>query len=218
VRLGRDGNFASVGDLVQARRNDWELAGDQGNTRPPATLTPTRKHTAATLRVIWDRLSDQTQTMIATAEYFANTAPDDADHSGPLLGLAAAFERVLNEGLFDPAAAGTPGAIAPGQTLGSCLRTLDNALRNRTDVEARALARAIDDRPAIDVRRLRALLPEAKAMNRLYRIPAAHADVVSARTWASGREVILDPGRGLLHRLVVALGPRPQADGPGTDQ
>jgi len=35
VELGRDGTVAGVGDLVQARRNAWELRGVAGNTRAP---------------------------------------------------------------------------------------------------------------------------------------------------------------------------------------
>lgn len=35
VPLGRDGTVAGVGDLVQARRNAWDLAGVGGNTRAP---------------------------------------------------------------------------------------------------------------------------------------------------------------------------------------
>jgi hypothetical protein len=35
VPLGRDGTLAGVGDLVQARRNDWELLGHEGNSRAP---------------------------------------------------------------------------------------------------------------------------------------------------------------------------------------
>lgn len=35
VQLGRDGTTAGVGDLVQARRNGWELAGVAGNERAP---------------------------------------------------------------------------------------------------------------------------------------------------------------------------------------
>jgi conjugative relaxase-like TrwC/TraI family protein len=35
VPLGRDGTTAGVGDLVQTRRNAWELAGWEGNRRPP---------------------------------------------------------------------------------------------------------------------------------------------------------------------------------------
>jgi TrwC relaxase/AAA domain len=37
VRLGRDGTYAGVGDVVQARRLAWELAGHAGNTRGPLT-------------------------------------------------------------------------------------------------------------------------------------------------------------------------------------
>ena len=35
VRLGLQGTYAGVGDLVQARRNGWELAGHEGNRRGP---------------------------------------------------------------------------------------------------------------------------------------------------------------------------------------
>lgn len=35
VRLGMDGNTAGVGDVVQARVNDWDLSGYAGNTRAP---------------------------------------------------------------------------------------------------------------------------------------------------------------------------------------
>jgi len=180
---------------------------------PPTSLDPTRKNLTNTLRAVWSRLSPQAQTMIVTADYFANTAPDNADHSGPLLGVAAAFERVLHDALFDAAAAESPGAIPSGQTLGSCLRTLgsclrtlDNALRGRGGVESSALVIAMRRRPQIDPHRLRQLLPDAKAMNRAYRIPAAHAELVSSKTWSDGREVLLHPSTGLLPRLTNALG------------
>jgi hypothetical protein len=174
---------------------------------PPATLVPTRKHTAMTLRAIWDRLSDEAQTMVVTAEYFASTAPDNADHSGPLLGLAAAFERILHDGLFSIAIAAFPGVFKSGQTLGSYLRTLDNALHGRLiSDETRAIARIVSREPSIDAGRLRSLIGDAKTMNRIYRIPAAHAELVSAATWADGRDAIIDPRRGLLPRLVAALG------------
>lgn len=172
---------------------------------PAASLAPTRKQTAATLQSVWARLSDEAQTMIVTAEYFANTAPDDADHSGPLLGLAAAIERLLREAIFDPAAAESPGVLPPGQTLGSCLRTLDLALRNHTDPVARAIRGTLQRRPQIDQQQLRAIVPAAQAMNRNYRIPAAHAELVFATTWAQGREVILHPSNGLLPQLAHAL-------------
>lgn len=173
---------------------------------PPATLAPTRKQTAANLHAIWDALSDQTRTMIVTAEYFANIAPDNADHSGPLLGLAASVERVLREMVFDPAAAASPDAIPSCQTLGSSLRTLDYALRGRPGTEAGAIASYLRSRPGIDHAALRQVLPAARAMNRDFRIPAAHAEVVSSRVWTLGRAAILDIATGILPRLVAAFG------------
>ncbi|MGH3628594.1 MAG: MobF family relaxase [Sciscionella sp.] len=35
IELGRDGTIAGIGDLVQARRNGWELLGHDGNTAAP---------------------------------------------------------------------------------------------------------------------------------------------------------------------------------------
>lgn len=51
-----------------------------------------------------------------------------------------------------------------------------------------------------------ALLPAVRAMNRDYRIPAAHADIVTMSTWVAGRGAILDSSSGILDRLVRAVG------------
>jgi hypothetical protein len=175
------------------------------------TLDPIRRLTAGTLRAVWPRLSEQTRTMIVTAEYFGSAAPEGADHSGPLLGLAASVERLLHEQIFDRAAAMFPAQIRSGQTLGSCLHHLNNALRGAADPEARAVAHAISQQPNIDRQKLRNLLPDARAMNRRYRIPAAHAEVIDSDTWADGRQMILESRQGLLVRLVDALLPDGQA-------
>jgi len=42
VELGRQGTVAGVGDLVQARRNGWELIGYEGNTVAPINRTTYR--------------------------------------------------------------------------------------------------------------------------------------------------------------------------------
>lgn len=179
---------------------------------PSASLAPTRKQTATTLHAIWNRLPEQCKTMIVTAEYFANTAPDNADHSGPLLGLAAAAERLLRDTIFDPASQESRGIIRSGQTLGSCLTLLDNCLRGRTDPESVALRHTLLRRTQINRDQIRSLLPAARAMNRDYRIPAAHAEIVAVTTWVSGRDAILHPSSGVLGRLVRALGlPEPSA-------
>lgn len=169
---------------------------------PATTLTPTRKATATSLRAVWSQLDQQAQTMIVTAEYFGLNAPGNADHSGPLLGLAAAFERVLNEQIFHPAAAKYGAVINLTQTLGGRLHTLDGALRGRNEPEAKAIAEFLKGQPNVDSHNLQAILRDSKNMNRLYRIPAAHSDVVPFETWADGRDIILDPRQGLLVRLM----------------
>ncbi|MGW5286056.1 hypothetical protein [Rhodococcus pyridinivorans] len=204
VSGGKDVQAERMADLRQAVA--VEAMERAAASLPSVTLAPTRKHTAMSLRAIWDRLGDEAKIMVVTAEYFASTAPDEADHSGPLLGLAAAFERVLHEEIFAPAAASNPGAIAPGQTLGSYLRVLDNAIRGRlNDAETRAVAHTLKTNSAVNLSQLRTLISDAKHMNRRYRIPAAHADIVSAVTWAEGRDALIDPRRGLLPRLVSAV-------------
>lgn len=173
---------------------------------PPGTLGPTRKSTAAGLHDVWTLLSEQTQTMLVTAEYFGNQAPDGADHSGPMLGLAAAVERVLHEGLLQRAAAAQPGQINLHQTFGGALHLLGDALQvaHKTPA-ATALAAFLAQHPEIDRGRLRRLLGPAKHMNRTYRIPAAHRDVVEETTWVAGRAVILQPPTDLLRSLASTL-------------
>jgi len=173
---------------------------------PPGTLGPTRKSTAAGLHDVWALLSEQTKTMLVTAEYFGNQAPDGADHSGPLLGLAAAVERVLYEGLLQRAATALPGQIDLHQTFGGTLHLLGEALGGgRRTPAASALATFLAQHPEVDRGALQGLLGSAKQMNRRYRIPAAHRDVVDEAIWIAGRAVIMQPPTDLLRRLSSAL-------------
>ncbi|GEL26780.1 hypothetical protein PSU4_57340 [Pseudonocardia sulfidoxydans NBRC 16205] len=61
VQLGLDGTTAGVGDLVQARRNGWHLAGHAGNPRGPInreTYQVTAVHADGSLEVAITRLDD----------------------------------------------------------------------------------------------------------------------------------------------------------------
>lgn len=172
---------------------------------PEASLAPVRKSTSATLSSIWDRLSPATTTMLVTAEYFGTTAPNDADHSGPLLGLAAACERVLFENVFDDVMQARPDLFGTGATLGTLIHWLTDATRRRPrDPEGSYLARHLGSRPAIVTSALEHLTGELRRLNVDYRIPAAHRDVVTQALWSSGRSLILDPTSGILSRLVKA--------------
>jgi hypothetical protein len=135
--------------------------------------------------------------MIITAEYFGLDAPSDADHSGPLLGLAAAFELTLHERIFSPARVDT------SFTLGQQLHLLEEALRRPRSREAE-LTRKLLDHASLDISTMLSIARKAKKMNRDFRVPAAHASIISQSQWADGRELILDPHNGLLVRFVKA--------------
>lgn len=170
---------------------------------PQESLFPTRKVTAANLGEIWNLLSDDAQTMIVTAEYFANMAPNDADHSGPLLGLAAAVELVLRETILDPAIAQYGFKPYKGETLGACITYLARAISGQPDC---APVRVHLETQGLPTQELKALVPVLRSMNKKYRIPAAHAHVVAAPTWSAGRNAILNPTTGALALLVQASG------------
>jgi hypothetical protein len=173
---------------------------------PAGTLEPFRKATAAQLHDVWDRLSPSVQTMLVTAEYFGINAPAEADHSGPLLGLAAACESLLYEGLFDFLCEKLPGLFPTTLTFGTLIYHLNDAARQqpRSD-EGKAIAMAIRGLDNVDGPVLRGLISDLRDLNVRYRIPAAHRDLVSQEVWVGGRSHVFEPPHGVLPRLIRAL-------------
>lgn len=176
------------------------------NALPALSLAPIRKTTEAQIAALWSDLSADTQTMLVTAEYFGATAPSDADHSGPLLGLAASCERLLYERLLSGLIAARAGILKEGATFGTVIHWLNDACRRHPRspegqfIQAAMLTGRYGSLPDLcqttdDLRRL----------NVEYRIPAAHRDVVRQNVWMNGRALVLDPSTGLLARLSRAL-------------
>ena len=175
---------------------------------PPASLAPTEKTTSASLDVFWDRLSSDLQRMLVTAEYFGGTAPKDADHSGPLLGLAAACEGVLADNLFAALAAKRPDLFGENATFGTMIHWLTDSGRNHPrDDAGRYLYGEMTRNPAVKQQQLWHMTGDLRRLNVDYRIPAAHREVVSQALWAEGRRLIIDATTGLLARLVQATKP-----------
>lgn len=172
---------------------------------PPATIEPFKRSVRALLQEAWEDLDDEAARMLATAEYFGMTAPDDADHSGPLLGLAATVERMLHLRLVDRARTLDERAFADVRTLGSVVATLREALGLRPrSLAARRLAAEID-RQNLDRVELSGLVDALQMMNTRYRIPAAHRDLVDQHLFETGRMAILRPDTGVLPALLHAL-------------
>lgn len=198
---------SSVEEVVTTARQMTavEAMSRQAAGLPAGSLEPFKREVAGLLEEAWIRLDDDTARMIATAEYFGMTAPDDADHSGPLLGLAATCERVLYLRLLDPVRMTHRREFADVKTLGATISCLRDALGRapRTDA-GRALAAEIASR-GLDHARLAELEVALHQMNIRYRIPAAHRELVDQNLWQTGRLSILRPGTGLLRQLLDVL-------------
>lgn len=175
---------------------------------PEPSLAPIRKTTEAQLAALWPDLSADTQTMLVTAEYFGATAPRDADHSGPLLGLAATCERLLYERLLNRLEAAHPGVLEAGATLGTVIRWLADACRQSPRLpEGKCIQVAMLTGRYGSLVDLCRTVGDLRRLNVDYRIPAAHRDVVVQSVWFTGRALVLDPGTGLLARLSRSLAP-----------
>jgi len=176
---------------------------------PEPSLAPIRKTTEAQLSALWSEFSADTQTMLVTAEYFGATAPSDADHSGPLLGLAATCERLLYERLLSRLVAARTGVLEDGATLGTVIRWLTDACRQSPRLpEGQLIQAAMLTGQYGSLPELCQTTGDLRRLNVDYRIPAAHRDVVLQSVWFAGRALVLDPGSGLLARLSQALAPR----------
>ena len=75
----------------------------------PAAMIATENNLRRLLTAVWDTLGDDIQKMLITAEYFGDQVPASFDHSGPVLGLFAACERLTRDRLFVPSDAALGG-------------------------------------------------------------------------------------------------------------
>lgn len=165
-----------------------------------AALERATKGLRSNLLETWGRLDPDTQRILATAEHFGGEASLGMDHSGPLLGLASACERVLRlfvEGI------GVPGLGS--LTFGRMLRLLRDAATARPSPLAQAVGEELDKRPVAKAD-LVPLIDDLFELNRDYRIPAAHADVVEEEQWLAGRASMVVGDDAALPRLVRVLG------------
>lgn len=71
-------------------------------------------------------------------------------------------------------------------------------LLSRNKPEATATSQFLDEKQNINTCNLHVILRDSKNLNRLYRIPTAHLDIVTVETWTDGSDMILDPRQGLL--------------------
>lgn len=159
----------------------------------------------------WRLLDKPTRRMVATALHIANQLDKGHDHSGPILGLCAAAERILRQTFTDPIVESltTPQSnkVANGtKMLGAIISNVGGALDNEQSVLAISI-RAGASAAGVHLERLRPLLPTLANMNRTFRIPAAHAEVLDHVRWEQAWELFMvhaENGPPLLRQVIDA--------------
>ena len=168
----------------------------------PAAMVPAENSLRRMLGEVWDGLGDDIQKMLITAEYFGDQVPEGFDHSGPVLGLFAACERLARDRLFGPSEAVLPGEYQR-VTFGEAAEALRRLPVWRHGRE-QTLRRWVERQPDADVAALGTIGAAMLKVNR-WRIAAAHAVLVDKATWDKSHTAVLDNHDGLLVRLCRAL-------------
>ena len=158
----------------------------------------------------WDDLSEDLQTMIATAVWVGFSLEDGSDFSGPVLGLSAAAESIIWDYVIEPALSHSR-TLTNYKMFGQMLGLLSEALGSPTTREARRVRAFIDAQGFGDL--LSGLVNNLTDMNRTLRRPAAHRDVLRREAWNVCRQQMLASDDPLLPGLAAAL-IRPSG-GPG---
>lgn len=154
------------------------------------------------LDAVWETLDEDVQKMLITAEYFGDQVPEGFDHSGPVLGLFAACERLVRDRLFGPASS-LMGGEFDRVTFGEAGRTLKRLPIWRSGSEKR-LREWADQQQGTDVSGLGRCGKAMLKVNK-WRIAAAHSVLVDKATWDNTHTIVLDKEHGLLVTLCAAL-------------
>ncbi len=170
-------------------------------TQPTAMLA-TENNLRRLLSEVWDSLGNDIQKMLITAEYFGDQVPIGFDHSGPVLGLFAACERLARDRLFTPSDSALGGEFRR-VTFGEAAETLRRLPKWRGGREA-TLRNWAAGQPGTDVAGLGRCGKAMLAVNK-WRIAAAHSELVDKATWDKTHTIVLDKQNGLLVRLTAAL-------------
>lgn len=168
----------------------------------PTAMIATENHLRRLLVDIWDSLGDDIQKMLITAEYFGDQVPTGFDHSGPVLGLFAACERLTRDRLFVPSDSALGGEFQR-VTFGEAAETLRRLPKWRGGRE-QTLRSWAQRQTGADIQALGRCGKAMLTVNK-WRIAAAHAVLVDKATWDKTHAIMLDKQGGLLVRLSAAL-------------
>lgn len=168
-----------------------------------AALRPWRSQLETAFPGTWDQLSSETKEMCATAVYLGNVLTDGRDFSGPVLGLAAAAEKLLWDHVFEPAAQ-LESTVAEHNMLGQMLETLRLAVAGHASARSDAVRTTLQHR-GVDLSAAAKIVVDLIAVNRNYRRAAAHRDLLTRSSWMGCYRLMVVGADPLLPRLVSLL-------------
>lgn len=130
----------------------------------------------------WDALADDVQVMMATADLVGHQLDPAADFSGPVIGMCAAVEHLLHEVVVAPVAGNDANRLRQMRTLGAVLDAVDLACRGKGGALHRDIGSHLSGE-GLDLSAVGALMPSWRRMNRTFRVPAAHRQVLTKSDW-----------------------------------
>lgn len=171
----------------------------------PQTLEASARRLKALLgEVRWNRLDADARSMLATAEHVGFLLGQDADYSGPVLGLVAPMEKLLDQRITQVVRELSPGERGLDRlTLGALLDVLEKSLRMGSHRLVPLVTQAISQSgaPTDD---LLSIVLNLQQINRDFRRPAAHKENLSHEQWHEAYRRLLSEDR-LLHQLIDVL-------------
>jgi len=157
---------------------------------------------------VWNELSKDQQDMMATALHVGQSLGNDADFSGPVIGLCAAAESILSDRLIDPVRARAGSSYPSGwHSLGHFVRILLEAVGSGTQ-PVYQLARSVLTDNGCDLVALAPIADLLATMNADYRRAAAHRTLVPRKGWVDLYRLMFVNSPPLLPALAEALGRR----------
>ena len=157
----------------------------------------------------WDLLDVESQTMLSTALCIGNELDRAADYSGPVIGLCTAVERLLHEHIAGPLIAAHPSHRRQLIMLGSLVEAIRLgcfvSLGTRPPAEGlhNDVASFLDSSASLTAEQLDPLTSRWADMNRTFRRPAAHREIMSREDWQGALRTFL--GENLLADSIDAL-------------
>lgn len=140
----------------------------------------------------WNSLDDDVQVMMATADLVGPSLDRIADFSGPAIGMCAAVEHIIHARILSPAVRNNAAWQVQTRTLGAGINAIETACRSQGNQLHREILQHIVD-SGIAPSDVLGLIEPWQRLNRDYRVPAAHRQVLSKTSWQQLYRLLFGP-------------------------